>query len=272
MAEMKPAQIIPNWKDKIIYSENGPQHQILLEDDTYRAVLVGIEAGQRIAPHPGMSAVYQILEGSGWAVVDGERTQVGPGAVIAVTRGSSRGFEAETRLAFLGSHPAKKAAAPKTPMKMGLMLMAGPLLMLALMGGVMVMFMMMAPAGIQNMGLAMGGLIALPLILMLVMMGVMAFFVRRMMGAGSLMAMMSGHNKAHHDPVKVESLNTHTYSIPGVSCAHCKMTIEGKISKLPGVESVVVDVNTRTAVIGFGSPATLTGIEAALAEIGYPAD
>jgi copper chaperone len=268
---MKQAQIIPAWKDKIVYSENGPHHQILLEDDTYRAVLVGIEAGQSISPHPGLSAVYHILEGTGWVIIDGDRTPVGPGAMVVVSQGSLRGFEAETRLAFLGSHPARKTIAPKPPLNIRLMLIIGPLLMLALMVGFMVMFMMMAPAGIQNMGLAMGGLIVLPVIAMLVIMGIMAFFFRRMMGGrGSPMDMMAAHNKAHPAQAQENPVDTQTYHIPGVSCAHCKMTIERKIGKIPGVGSVNVDVNTRQAVIGFGPPTTRAEIETALAEIGYP--
>ena len=167
--------------------------------------------------------------------------------------------------------PAKKAAAPKPPLKMGLMLMIGPLLMLLVMAGVMVMFMMMAPAGIQNMGLAMGGLIVLPVILMAVMMGVMIFFFRKMMGSsGFPMAMMGGRGQSHHTHVQADSPETETYHIPGVSCAHCKMTIEQNIGKISGVGSVNVDVNTRQAVIAFGPPATRVEIEKALGEIGYP--
>lgn len=41
------------------------------------------------------------------------------------------------------------------------------------------------------------------------------------------------------------------YSVPGISCDHCKQSIEGEVSKVPGVDSVVVDVATKTvAVIG----------------------
>ena len=40
-----------------------------------------------------------------------------------------------------------------------------------------------------------------------------------------------------------------TYSVPGISCEHCKQAIEGEVLQLQGVASVVVDVQTRTVTV-----------------------
>ncbi len=39
------------------------------------------------------------------------------------------------------------------------------------------------------------------------------------------------------------------YSIPKISCGHCKDSIEKKVSKVEGVESVEVNVDEKTATI-----------------------
>ncbi len=67
-------------------------------------------------------------------------------------------------------------------------------------------------------------------------------------------------------------MNTLNYSIPSVSCGHCKMTIEREIGDFPGVASVNVDIDTQQAAIEFDLPATKGGIESMLSEIGYPAE
>jgi len=44
-------------------------------------------------------------------------------------------------------------------------------------------------------------------------------------------------------------MTTRTYSVPGISCGHCKAAIEGELHGLEGVESAVVDVDARTVVV-----------------------
>jgi copper chaperone len=61
-----------------------------------------------------------------------------------------------------------------------------------------------------------------------------------------------------------------TYLVPGITCGHCKAAIEGEVGALDGVESVVVDVDTkRVAVVGTASDAA---VRAAIVEAGYQAD
>jgi len=58
-----------------------------------------------------------------------------------------------------------------------------------------------------------------------------------------------------------------TYSVPGISCDHCKHAIESEVATVDGVESVVVDVATKTVVVD-GSPAD-DAVRAAIDEAGY---
>ena len=44
-------------------------------------------------------------------------------------------------------------------------------------------------------------------------------------------------------------MSTVTYSVPDISCAHCKHAIESEVSKAQGVVSVVVDVDAKTVTV-----------------------
>ncbi len=46
------------------------------------------------------------------------------------------------------------------------------------------------------------------------------------------------------------------FTVPGISCDHCKRTIEGAVAALPGIHSVRVDVATRTVSVDFDVSAT----------------
>jgi quercetin dioxygenase-like cupin family protein len=95
--------LYPDWRQKVVYGENSPKHEVLSETDRVRVLIGGIRAGQVIPSHPEGEGVYYFLEGSGWMTVDGERFAVAPGAIVIVPSGSKRGIEAETQLAFLAT-------------------------------------------------------------------------------------------------------------------------------------------------------------------------
>ena len=57
------------------------------------------------------------------------------------------------------------------------------------------------------------------------------------------------------------------YSVPGISCGHCKAAIEGEVGKLAGVERVEVDVEART--VRVEGPATEDEVRGAVDEAGY---
>lgn len=59
-----------------------------------------------------------------------------------------------------------------------------------------------------------------------------------------------------------------TYSVPGVSCAHCQAAISGEVSAVEGVESVEVDLDTKTVTVT-GEPLDEQAIVAAIDEAGY---
>ncbi|MCP4419566.1 MAG: cupin domain-containing protein [Chloroflexi bacterium] len=95
--------IYPDWKDKAVYSDEGPQPQVLMVDEKVKLILGGLLPGQQIPEHAEAQAIYHFLEGRGWMTIDGERTAVSSGATIVMPEGTTRGMEAETRLTFLAT-------------------------------------------------------------------------------------------------------------------------------------------------------------------------
>ncbi len=62
-------------------------------------------------------------------------------------------------------------------------------------------------------------------------------------------------------------MSTRSYSVPGISCDHCKHAIEGEVTDVPGVALVNVDVATKT--VHVEGDATDAAIRAAIDEAGY---
>ena len=60
---------------------------------------------------------------------------------------------------------------------------------------------------------------------------------------------------------------TRTYSVPGISCGHCKTAIEAEVATVTGVSGVVVDVDAKTVHVE-GEPAE-DAVLAAIEEAGY---
>ena len=65
-------------------------------------------------------------------------------------------------------------------------------------------------------------------------------------------------------------MTTLTYSVPGISCGHCKNAIESEVREVPGVETAIVDITARVVVVE-GS-ADEDAIRAAVVEAGYEVD
>ncbi|HXR11148.1 MAG TPA: heavy-metal-associated domain-containing protein [Gaiellaceae bacterium] len=61
---------------------------------------------------------------------------------------------------------------------------------------------------------------------------------------------------------------TLTYSVPGVSCEHCRSAIEGEVSQVEGVQTVAVDLDAKTVTVT-GAPLDEGAIVAAIDEAGY---
>lgn len=63
-------------------------------------------------------------------------------------------------------------------------------------------------------------------------------------------------------------MSTITYSVPGISCGHCRMAITNEVAPLPGVESVEVDLDAKTVTVT-GDALDEQAIIAAIDEAGY---
>jgi copper chaperone CopZ len=63
---------------------------------------------------------------------------------------------------------------------------------------------------------------------------------------------------------------TVTYSVPGMHCAHCVMSIREEVSAVEGVEQVDVDLDTRVVTV-LGRGLSDERLRAAIEEAGYAA-
>jgi copper chaperone len=61
-----------------------------------------------------------------------------------------------------------------------------------------------------------------------------------------------------------------TYSVPGMSCAHCERAVSEELAGVAGVESVSVDLETKLVVVR-GSALEDDALRAAIEEAGYEA-
>jgi copper chaperone len=61
-----------------------------------------------------------------------------------------------------------------------------------------------------------------------------------------------------------------TYSVPGMSCGHCRAAITAEVSAVPGVEAVEVDLDTKLVAIS-GEDLDDATLVAAIDEAGYEA-
>jgi copper chaperone len=60
-----------------------------------------------------------------------------------------------------------------------------------------------------------------------------------------------------------------TYSVPGISCGHCKTAIEGEVGKVVGVETVDVDIESKTVKVVLADSVTDDEIRGAIDIAGY---
>jgi copper chaperone CopZ len=63
---------------------------------------------------------------------------------------------------------------------------------------------------------------------------------------------------------------TITYSVPGISCGHCRDAITAEVTALDGIESVNVDLDTKLVRIS-GEHLDDAALVAAIDEAGYEA-
>jgi copper chaperone CopZ len=63
---------------------------------------------------------------------------------------------------------------------------------------------------------------------------------------------------------------TRTYTVPGMSCGHCKAAVTGEVEAVAGVESVEVDLETKLVVVR-GDALEDAALRAAIEDAGYEA-
>jgi copper chaperone CopZ len=69
-------------------------------------------------------------------------------------------------------------------------------------------------------------------------------------------------------PKEATMNQTITYSVPGMSCGHCRTAITAEVTAVPGVETVEVDLDTKLVAIG-GERLDDAALVAAIDEAGY---
>lgn len=65
--------------------------------------------------------------------------------------------------------------------------------------------------------------------------------------------------------------DTLSYSVPGVTCEHCRTAITKEVEMIPGVESVHVDLEQKLVTVG-GPAGIDAAVRAAIDEAGYDID
>lgn len=103
MSDTIPQIYFTDTKAKAVFAVDGPKPQFLIETPQFKALVVGLEAGGQIPVHPGETAMYHFLEGTGLMTVGDESFEIKPGVTIVVPSGERRGMNAKTRVIFLGS-------------------------------------------------------------------------------------------------------------------------------------------------------------------------
>ena len=59
-----------------------------------------------------------------------------------------------------------------------------------------------------------------------------------------------------------------TYSVPGISCGHCRAAITAEVEKVAGVTGVDIDVDAKRVVVS-GADLDDAAVRAAIDEAGY---
>jgi copper chaperone CopZ len=62
---------------------------------------------------------------------------------------------------------------------------------------------------------------------------------------------------------------TSTYTVTGMTCAHCVQAVTGELSALPGVAQVRVDLASGAVTVTSEAPLTDDDVRAAVDEAGY---
>ena len=63
-------------------------------------------------------------------------------------------------------------------------------------------------------------------------------------------------------------MQTLTYSVPGISCGHCRTAITGEVARIAGVSAVDVDLERKVVTVA-GAGVSDAAVREAIDEAGY---
>lgn len=69
---------------------------------------------------------------------------------------------------------------------------------------------------------------------------------------------------------KEQPMETLLYTVPGMHCEHCKVSVETEVTAVPGVSEVTVDLKSKRVEVR-GEPLDDAAIRVAIEEAGYEA-
>ena len=79
--------------------------RVLRVKPEYKVPLICMEPGQEIKPHQSGTGIFYFVSGKGVMTVEGKEFEVGPGKMVFVEKGESRGIRAaEQRLVAFAVH------------------------------------------------------------------------------------------------------------------------------------------------------------------------
>lgn len=64
-------------------------------------------------------------------------------------------------------------------------------------------------------------------------------------------------------------MQTKTYSVSGMTCAHCVGSVSGEVGQIPGVAGVSVDLASGAVTVTSERPLDEAAVRAAVDEAGY---
>ena len=64
-------------------------------------------------------------------------------------------------------------------------------------------------------------------------------------------------------------MSTSTYTVTGMTCAHCVASVTEEVSEVPGVTHVDVDLDTGRVTVASDAPLDEDAVRAAVEEAGY---
>ena len=66
-------------------------------------------------------------------------------------------------------------------------------------------------------------------------------------------------------------MTTTVFSVPGMTCGHCKQAVTTEVDKIAGVSSIEVDLDTKKVTVTSSEPLSWSDVVSAIDEAGFEA-